>query len=156
MTAEFNYIDTENKWDETGLPRVYESGVLVSAWMSDAEIAGQAATLTAVYGNEFEIDMALRLFRAQLRAAALEHAERPVETLMTEAVAVVDNLNHLVTADTTDEQLRTYADAAEAGAGGPIPELLDELVRLRDSEREARVFVAEAGAPRVTNLHEQM
>ena len=45
------YIDTENKWDETGLPRVVESAVIVSAWMSDAEIAGQAASLTAVYGS---------------------------------------------------------------------------------------------------------
>lgn len=55
------YIDTENKWDETGLPRVVESAVIVSAWMSDAEIAGQAASLTAVYGNEFETDTAITI-----------------------------------------------------------------------------------------------
>ncbi|WP_458317934.1 hypothetical protein [Mycolicibacterium brisbanense] len=151
--TEFNYIDTENKWDQTGLPRVYESGVLVSAWMTDAEIAGQAATLTAVYGNEFEIDMALRLFRAQLRAAALDTA---TETLVTEAATIVGNMTHLITHATTDSELAAYADAAESGAGGPVDGLYEELVRLRDSEREQRVFVAEAGAPRVTNLHEQM
>ncbi|CPR69988.1 hypothetical protein [Mycobacteroides abscessus] len=147
--TEFNYIDTENKWDETGLPRVYESGVLVSAWMSDAEIAGQAATLTAVYGNEFEIDMALRLFRAQLREAAMSIA---AETLMSEAAAVVGNMDHLINADSTDAELRAYASAAEAGAGGPVDGLLEELVRLRDSERDDRLFVAGAGAPRVGNL----
>lgn len=154
--TETNYIEIEDAWDERQLPRVVESGVIVSVWMTDAEIAGQAAQLSHVYGNEFETDTAIRLFRAQLRAAALEHADRPVETLMTEAATIVGNMAYLITADSTDAELRAYADAAEAGAGGPIPELLEELMRSRDAERDARVFVAGAGAPRVTNLHEQL
>jgi len=147
-----DYLETENRWDETGLPRVYESAVIVSAWMTDAEIAGQAAQLSSVYGNEFEIDMALRLCRSQLRSAALEHADRPEQTLMTEAAAVVSNMDHLIHADTSHAQLHAYAAAAEAGAGGPIPELLEELTRLRDGERASRVFVAGAGAPRIGDL----
>lgn len=74
MNDNLNLIDVENAWAERHLPRVVESGVLVSAWMSDGEIAGQAAQLSRVYGNEFETDTALRLFRAQLRAAALATA----------------------------------------------------------------------------------
>lgn len=151
--TETNYIDTEDAWGERRLPRVVESAVIVSAWMSDAEIAGQAAQLSTVYGNEFETDTCMRLFRAQLREAALATAERPVETLMTEAVAVVGNMEHLIDADTSDAELRAYAAAAEAGAGGPIDGLLQELVQLRDAERSDRRFVAGAGAPRIGNLH---
>lgn len=147
--TEFNYIDTEDAWAERNLARVVESAVIVSAWMTDAEIAGQAAALTAVYGNEFEVDTALRLFRAQLRSAALATAASP---LTSEAATIVGNMTHLIRHDTTDDQLAAYAAAAEAGAGGPVDGLLEELVRLRDSEREQRVFVAEAGAPRIGNL----
>ena len=151
--TETNYIDTEDAWDARQLPFTEEAAPIISAWTSDEEIAAQAAEFSAIYGNEYELDTSLRLFRAELRAAALATTASP---LMTEAVAVVDNLNHLVTADTTDAELRTLTDAAEAG--GPIPELLEELTRLRDSERDERVFVAGtgAGAPRVGSLHEQV
>ncbi|MBF9519515.1 hypothetical protein [Mycobacteroides chelonae] len=145
MNDNLNLIDVENAWAERNLPRVFESAVTVSAWMTDGEIAGQSAALSAVYGNQYEVDTAMRLFRAQLREAALTTGERPERPLMTEAVAVVGNMDYLVDADTSDAELRAYAAAAEAGAGGPIPELLDELVRLRDAERSERRFVAGAG-----------
>ncbi|WP_078321670.1 hypothetical protein [Mycobacteroides chelonae] len=150
MNDNLNLIDVEDAWAERDLPRVYESGVIVSAWMTDAEIAGQAAALASVYGNEFETDTAIRLFRAQLRSAALATAASP---LTSEVATIVGNMAYLVTADSTDAELRAYADAAEAGAGGPIPELYEELVRLRDAERDDRVFVAGAGAPRIRNLN---
>lgn len=71
---------------------------------------------------------------------------------MSEAAAVTANMAHLIRHDTTDEQLRAYADAAEASAGGPIPDLLDELVNRRDAARINRRFVAGEGAPRIVNL----
>lgn len=149
--TEFNYIDTENKWDETGLPRVVESGVIVSAWMTDAEIAGQAAQLSRVYGNQSEVDTAIRLFRAQLREAAMTAAADE----MTEAETVAYNMAHLIRHDTCDTELRALAAAAEAGAGGPVDGLLEELAVLRESDRVARVFVAGAGAPRIGKLHDE-
>ncbi|SHP27790.1 Uncharacterised protein [Mycobacteroides abscessus subsp. abscessus] len=151
MTAEFNYIDVEDAWAERRLPRVFESGVIVSAWMTDAEIAEQAAALASVYGNEYEVDTAIRLFRAQLRSAALATAASP---LTSEAATIVGNMTHLITHATTDSELAAYADAAESGAGGPVDGLYEELVQLRDAERDDRVFVAGAGAgaPRVENL----
>lgn len=145
MNDNLNLIDVENAWAERRLPRVVESAVIVSAWMTDGEIAGQSAALSAVYGNQYEVDTALRLFRAQLRAAALVTAERPEPLAMTEAVAVTANMAHLVDADTSDAELRRLRDAAESGAGGPIEGLLEELTTLRNAERADRVFVAGAG-----------
>ncbi|WP_131822769.1 hypothetical protein [Mycobacteroides chelonae] len=148
--TETNYIDTEDAWGERRLPRVYESGVIVSAWMTDAEIAGQAAQLSRVYGNQYEVDTAIRLFRAQLREAAMTAAVDE----MTEAETVAYNMAHLIRHDTCDAELTAYAAAAEAGAGGPIDGLREELAVLREADRAARVFVAKSGvAPRITNLH---
>ncbi|SHX65944.1 Uncharacterised protein [Mycobacteroides abscessus subsp. abscessus] len=65
-----NLIDTETRWNEQQLPFV-DAELTVSAWTSDEEIAAMAAALTHVYGNEFELDTILRLFRSQLRAAAM-------------------------------------------------------------------------------------
>lgn len=63
-------IEIEARWANEAPPRVFESASVVSAWTSDAEIAEQAARLT-VYGNRYDLDTALRLFRSQLRLAAM-------------------------------------------------------------------------------------
>ncbi|SHR63157.1 Uncharacterised protein [Mycobacteroides abscessus subsp. massiliense] len=70
-----NYAETEARWDTQAPPVVEDSVVLLSAWTSDEELARQAASLTAVYGNEYDLDMRLRLARSELRAAAMAVAE---------------------------------------------------------------------------------
>lgn len=65
-----NLIDTEARWAERQLPRAERASVTISAWTTDEEIADQAEMATS-YGNEFELDTEMRLFRSRLRAAAL-------------------------------------------------------------------------------------
>ena len=71
----YGYIVTETAWTEQAPPRAERASVSISAWTTDAEIATSAAELTAVYGNEYEIDTALRLVRSELRAAVLANAD---------------------------------------------------------------------------------
>ncbi|TXI54409.1 hypothetical protein [Mycolicibacterium mageritense] len=73
-----NMIDTEARWRERDLPPAAASASMVSAWSTDAGIARQAAELAAVYGNEYDVDTTLRLFRSQLRAAAMATAASDV------------------------------------------------------------------------------
>lgn len=64
-----NLIEIEKRWHEQQLPFV-DAELTISAWTSDEEIADQAEVATS-YGNEFELDTKMRLFRSRLRAAAL-------------------------------------------------------------------------------------
>ena len=147
----YDYIDIDSRWDARALPRAAGAEAVISAWTTDEVLDQQADALAEVYATDADdLHDLLHGVRSHLRVAALDAA---TPSLMSEAVAIVDNLNHLVTADTTDAELAAYADAAEAGNGGPVDGLLAELVRLRDGERDdRRVFVAEAGAPRIGNL----
>lgn len=136
------YFNVDERWDARALPHFDRSAVIISAWSTDEELDDQADALAAKYSTDADdLHDLLHGVRTHLRAAALG-ATSP--SLVTEAVAVVGNLDHLVTAASTDAELRTLAEAAEAGAGGPVPDLLAELHRLRDAERADRVFVAGA------------
>ncbi len=72
-----NYTDTEARWAERQLPRAERASVTISAWTSDEEIAAAAADHTRVYGNRYELDTAIRLFRSELRRAAMDAAKSP-------------------------------------------------------------------------------
>lgn len=69
------YIETEDQWDERGLPRPERASVTLSAWTTDEEIAAIAADRESVYGNRYDIDTVLRLARSQLRTAVLAVAD---------------------------------------------------------------------------------
>lgn len=149
-TITSTYFNVDERWDARGLPRATGAEAVISAWTTDTFLDVQADELAARYDTDADdLHDLLHAVRTHLRVAALDAA---MPSLMTEAVGVVGNLDHLVTHATTDAELRTLAGAAEAGAGGPIPELLAELHRLRDGEREDRLFVAGPGAPRIGNL----
>lgn len=144
------YVNIDERWDARGLPHAFDAETTISAWTANDDLDVQADKLAARYYTDADdLHDLLHALRSHLRAAALTAAASP---LVTEAAAIVGNLDHLVTADTSDAELTAYADAAEAGAGGPVPDLLAELHRLRDGERASRVFVGEAGAPRIGNL----
>lgn len=72
-----NLIEIEKRWREQRLPLVEDAEFTVSAWTTDAEIADQAEVMAGSYGNEFELDTILRLFRSQLRSAAMANAKSP-------------------------------------------------------------------------------
>lgn len=65
-----NLIEIEKRWAAQQLPLV-DAELTISAWTSDEEIADQAEVMATSYGNEFELDTEMRLFRSRLRAAAL-------------------------------------------------------------------------------------
>ncbi|CPR93094.1 hypothetical protein PP568_07100 [Mycobacteroides abscessus] len=67
-------IDIEARWAANPAPFVDHATPTISAWTSNEEIAAQAAQLSATYGNRYDVDTELRLFRAQLRAAAMATA----------------------------------------------------------------------------------
>ncbi len=150
-TITSSYLGVDERWDACALPWRLGAEATISAWTSDADLDQQADELAARYNTDGDdLHDLLHSVRTHLRVAALAAA---TPSLMTEAVVVTSNMDHLIDADTTDEQLRTLTDAAEAGAGGPVPDLLAELHRLRDGERENRLFVAGASAPHIANLH---
>lgn len=129
------YTETEARWADLQLPRLEASVVVLSAWTSDAEIAAQAAWVTPAYGNEYETDTQMRLFRSRLRAAALAPTEARRDEVLIRRV-LDGGVDELVTASTTDADLDTIVTAAEAGYGKPIPGLRRELELLREAERE--------------------
>jgi hypothetical protein len=149
-TITANYIGVDERWDARQLPHAFDAETTISAWTTDDDLDEQANALAAVYATDGDdLHDLLHALRSHLRVAALDAAS---PSPMTEAVAIVGSLDHLISADSTDAELSAYAAAAEAGAGGPVPDLLAELTVLRDAERADRVFVADAGAPRIANL----
>lgn len=150
-TITSSYLGIDEHWDARQLPRPLSAEAVISAWSTDEELDAQADALAAVYATDADdLHDLFHAVRTHLRTAALATAASP---LTSEAVAVTSNMDHLITHATTDTELAAYASAAEAGAGGPVPDLLAELHRLRDAEREDRLFVAETGdAPRIGNL----
>jgi hypothetical protein len=125
-----DYLETENRWAERALPYTDESEAVISAWTTDEYTAEQAAMMARAYGNRYEVDTILRLLRSQLREAAMTTADNDVLIQ-----SVLDNgVAELINAGTTDAGLDAYVVAAEAGNGGPIPGLREELHRLRDAQ----------------------
>ncbi|SIF25575.1 hypothetical protein [Mycobacteroides abscessus] len=116
---------------------------LVDAATSDRELTLIAAAATAVAAPQLAAD--LRDVRDQMRAAV-----RP-KTMTDEELIVQSVLDlgvaELITHSTRDEQIAGLVIAAEAGAGGPLPGLHAELIRLRDAEHvewRAQVDAAKA------------
>ncbi|MDO3110492.1 hypothetical protein [Mycobacteroides abscessus] len=68
------YTDTEMRWTTNPAPLIADAAPHVDAWTTDEEIARQAARLSAIYGNQYDVDTILRLHRSQLRAAVLATA----------------------------------------------------------------------------------
>lgn len=140
-TISNTYIGIDERWDARALRRPLGAEAVISAWTTDAFLDVQADELASRYDTDpDDLHDLLHGVRSHLREAALTSAASP---LMSEAAAVVGNLDHLVTAASTDAELAAYAAAAEAGAGGPIDGLLTELTMLRNAERASRVFVAD-------------
>lgn len=149
-TITTNYIGVDSRWDARALPRPLGAEAVISAWTTDAFLDVQADELAARYGTDADdLHDVFHALRSHLRVAALDAWST---SSMSEAATIVGNMAYLINADSTDEQLRAYADAAEAGSGGPVNGLVEELTRLRDRERADRVFVAEGDAVRVTDV----
>ncbi|MBE5469576.1 hypothetical protein [Mycobacteroides abscessus] len=133
-----NYTDTEKSWTANPAPVTEDAAVTVSAWTSDDAVARLAAELESTYGDRHEMDTQLRLFRTQLRAAAMATAATTADTALVIRSVLDGGVDELVTANTTDAELDVLVTAAEAGYGRSIPGLRRELELLREGEREDR------------------
>lgn len=134
-----NYTDTETRWRETPAPVTEDAAVTISAWTTDSEIARLAAELEPVYGNRHVTDTALRLFRTELRAAAMATAASAAGNQVLIRSVLDGGVDELVTAETNDTELDLLVTAAEAGYGQPIPGLRRQLELLREGEQAHRV-----------------
>ncbi|MBX8687420.1 hypothetical protein GO011_08250 [Mycobacterium sp. 20091114027_K0903767] len=119
------------RWAANPVPYSEDAEVIVSAWTRDVDLARHAVELAEVYGNRGGLLDVLHIVRGYLRGFAMDTASAAVlvQSVLDGGVA------ELVTASTTDTELDAIAVAAEAGHGAPIPELREELGRLRDAER---------------------
>lgn len=133
-----NLIEIETRWAERQLPRAERASVTISAWTNDEQLARLAAELEPVYGDRHSMDTQLRLFRSELRAAAMATAEAGDSLVLIRSV-LDGGVDEVVTAETSDAQLDLLVTAAEAGHGGSIPGLRHELELLRDAERDDTV-----------------
>ncbi|MFV8137446.1 hypothetical protein ACNQR7_07730 [Mycolicibacterium senegalense] len=104
---------------------------LVDAGTSDRELELIAAAATAVAAPQLAAD--LRGVRDRARAAVPRPKTLTDEELLVRSVMDL-GLAELITHSTTDAEITAYVIAAEAGAGGPIPGLREELHLLRDAE----------------------
>lgn len=140
---------------------IYENlAGLITAEMSDRELALIAAAATASASAELLAD--LHDVRDRQRGAV------PSRTLTDDQLLVRSVMDlgvaELITHASTDTEIAAYVVAAEAGAGGPVFGLKEELIRLRDEvatewrvrvdaakerlrEEERRVFVSAYGGP---------
>lgn len=131
-----NLTEIEKRWRERDLPRADRASFSISAWTTDEELAAVAADRAHVYGNRYETDTQLQLFRSQLRSATMATAAADAGNQVLIQSVLDAGVDELVTADTTEADLDTIVTAAEAGYGAAIPGLRRELELLRDSERE--------------------
>ncbi|SKM35504.1 Uncharacterised protein [Mycobacteroides abscessus subsp. abscessus] len=130
-----NLTDIENRWTERQLPFVEDPAPIISAWTTDEEIAAQSREFEPVYGDRYATDTLLRLFRSQLRSAAMATASAADTAVLIQSVLDA-GVDELVTADMSDADLDVLVTAAEAGYGSAIPGLRRQLGYLRDAERE--------------------
>lgn len=109
---------------------IYEAlAELVDAATSDRELTLIAAAATAVAAPQLASD--LRRVRDRARASV----PKPLTDQQSLVRSVLDNgVAELIRHDTSDERINAYVVAAEAGAGGPVFGLREELIRLRDAE----------------------
>ncbi len=156
----------------------------VTPWSEDLDLWETVAELEAAYPGADRDALAgtLRDLRWELRKAVTAEAAPRIGDEVAVRSVLANGVAELIRYDTSDEQIAALVVAAEAGSGGPLPGLREELTRLRDEEasehrrlvdvakaklgeRERRVFVAGAfgdpirvevpdPAPRIANLGE--
>ncbi|MBN7296631.1 hypothetical protein [Mycobacteroides abscessus] len=117
---------------------------LVDASTTDRELTLIAAAATAVAAPQLAAD--LRDVRDRARAAVPRPKTLTDEELLVRSVMDL-GLAELITHSTTDAEITAYVTAAEAGAGGPVFGLAEELHLLRDAEHvewRAQVDAAKA------------
>lgn len=110
---------------------IYENlAGLIGASTTDRELELIAATATAVAAPQLAADLrALRdRARATVRPKSLTDEELLIQSVLDLGIA------ELITHATNDAEIDALVIAAEAGAGGPIPGLREELHLLRDAE----------------------
>lgn len=124
---------------------IYENlAELVDASTTDRELTLIAAAATAVAAPQLAAD--LRGVRDRARAAVPRPKTLTDEELLVRSVMDL-GLAELITHSTTDAEITAYVTAAEAGAGGPVFGLAEELHLLRDAEHvewRAQVDAAKA------------
>ncbi|MBE5513781.1 Uncharacterised protein [Mycobacteroides abscessus subsp. abscessus] len=103
---------------------------LVDAETTDAELELITATATAVAAPQLASD--LRAVRDRARAAVRPKSLTDEQLLIQSVLDL--GIAELITHATSDAEIDALVIAAEAGAGGPIPGLREELHLLRDAE----------------------
>lgn len=106
---------TMSRWIDAGLIPGYRIGGRVHVSAADVDAFLDAAR------------MPVTAYKAKSPSV---HAGMP-NTEAAIAMALENGLADLIDPYVTDAELRTYVIAAEAGSGGPIGGLFEELVRLR-------------------------
>lgn len=135
----------------------------VTPWSDDVDLIEVLDELEAAYPG---VDR--RVLAGMLRDLRWHLREATTAAYSTVRDVLENGVSQLVTHATTDQELDRLVVAAEAGSGGPIPGLRQELVRLRDSKADlrlsrvglrsraaeaGRVFVSEPSfAPRIVNF----
>lgn len=117
---------------------IYEAlAELVDASTTDRELTLIAAAATAVATPQLLAD--LRDVRDRARAAVRPKTLTDEELLVRSVMDL--GLAELITHSTTDAEITAYVTAAEAGAGGPVFGLVEELHLLRDAEAAEQLRV---------------
>ncbi|WP_078315371.1 hypothetical protein [Mycobacterium sp. D16Q16] len=124
--------EIDERWYEDPAPFVPDAEVTLSAWTHDENLSQMCGALAGEVYAGLDVYELLAALRSQLRAGAMALRDAQEEV----ARSVVGQIDHLVNADTTDEQLDMLTAVAGAGHGETIPGLRVELGRLRDRERE--------------------
>ncbi|SHX66383.1 Uncharacterised protein [Mycobacteroides abscessus subsp. abscessus] len=110
---------------------IYENlAELVDASTTDRELELIAAAATAVAAPQLLADLrdARDRARATVRPKSLTDEELLIQSVLDLGIA------ELITHATSDAEITAYVTAAEAGAGGPVFGLAEELRVLRDAE----------------------
>lgn len=130
----------DSQWELRGFTDPYPDlpapVLTVTPWSEDLDLWETVAELEAAYPGVDRDVLAgmLRDLRWHLReAVTAEAATRTGDQIVVRSV--LDNgVGELITHATTDAEIAAYVVAAEAGSGGPLPGLREELIRLRDAE----------------------
>ncbi|SKR41669.1 Uncharacterised protein [Mycobacteroides abscessus subsp. abscessus] len=143
----------DSQWELQGFADPYPDlpapVLTVTPWSEDLDLWETVAELEAAYpgANRDALAGMLRDLRWELRKAVTAEAAPRIGDQVAVRNVLDNGVGELVTYATTDAEITTYVTAAEAGSGGPLPGLREELTRLRDeeaSEHRRLVDVAKA------------